>query len=216
MRSALLLLLSGLAPSARPSSEPVQVELSALRKDPAPHLGTEVRCTVQFHRALEDWEPFLSRFEPRAWLAIEAWPDESFVWEAAVFDDPATRIFVRRGSAGAKLLGAARTYARFEIRARVSELFLGEPWLEVLEATPLAGEVGEGTILHLSRARGLAAYEQWDLALEQYERAKAGPLPMHALGAIEREILEVLEARRASEKKDPRPERTVRTPGASG
>lgn len=205
----LLLSLLGVLAAQRGGSDPAgeqnepappaaAVALEALRSRPAKHLGQEVRFTLQFRALVEDWNPYLSRFEPTRWLALEGWPDEALLWDAAAFARPVGRLFVRRGGGFEPLARRARAYQRFAVRARVRELFLGEPWLEVLELVPLAGEVGEGTILHVTRARELAGEEQFALALEQYERARSAPLPPHALAALLAEIHATEEARDAS------------------
>ena len=177
------------------------VPLGELRAAPARHLGREVRFTVQFSRRLEDWNPFFSRFGPRDWLALEVWADESFLWEQSAFEDPARRLFVRRGGDLETQVRSSRTYARFEARGFVREIFLGEPWIELTSLKPLAEEVGEGTIVHVGRARELWAQGQWDLALEQLERAKAAPLPPHALHELELQLLECRAAREAAVKR---------------
>jgi hypothetical protein len=200
----LLVLLGALAlarPAAPSVAVPVQaerVELGELRTRPARWLGGEVRFALQLRGVVEDWNPYLSRFEPGRWLALEVWPDEQFTWDLAVFERPFARLFVRRGGGFEPLVRRARTYQRFEARVRVHEVFLGEPWLEVIELVPLDGEVGEGTILHVTRARELAFEEDLDLALEQYERARAAPLPPHALAALLEEIRAVEERRAAA------------------
>ncbi len=170
-------------------------KLAELRAAPARFLGEEVRFTLQFRALVEDWNPYLSRFEPGRWLALEVWPDELFTWDESVFAAPAGRLFLRRGGGFEPLARRARTYQRFEVRARVREVFLGEPWIELLELVPLEGEVGEGTILHVTRARELAAEGKFALALDQYERARAAPLPPHALAAVLAEIRATEEAR---------------------
>jgi hypothetical protein len=175
------------------------VRLDELRARPAKHLGQEVRFVLQVRGLVEEWDPFFSRFEPTRWVALEGWPDEAFLWDAAAFEAPVGRLFVRRGGGFEPLARRARMYQRFEVRARVREVLLGEPWLEVLELVPLEGEVGEGTILHVTRAREFAAEKSYALALEQYERARAAPLPPHALAALLEEI-RATEAGKASAK----------------
>jgi hypothetical protein len=172
--------------------------LSELRANPARFLGQEVRFTLQHRALVESWNPYLSRFEPARWLGLEVWPDELFTWDQTVFDRPASHLFVRRGGGFEPLARRARTYQRFEARAIVREVFLGEPWLELVELVPLEGEVGEGTILHVTRARELAGEGNLELALEQYERARVAPLPPHALAALLEEIRRVREARDAA------------------
>ena len=198
MNLTLALLLSALssptATAARVSGER-EAALGELRASPARHLGQDVRFAFQFRAVVEDWDPLLSRFDPEAWVGFEAWADEAFTWDPEVFEAPARRLFVRRGSASERVLRGASVYQRFEACAVVRELFLGEPWLEVVDLTPLDGEVGEGTILHVTRARELLFKGQFGLALEQYERARAAPLPPHALAAVLAEIRTAEEAR---------------------
>jgi hypothetical protein len=176
--------------------EPAAAALSELGADPT-WLGRRLCFTLQRGALVEDWNPFLSRFGPARWLCFEAWPDESFTFDAEVFAHPARRLFVRRGSEAERLLRAARTYERFEAVAVVRELFLDEPWIEVETLFPLPGFVGEGTILHAARAAELEAEGQYELAIEQLQRAQAGPLPPHATAELERRVLE---CRRAQEK----------------
>src|SRR5262245_7347143 len=180
---------------ARAVAAPLDLPLGELLADPGRHLGDEVRFTLQFRGLVDDWNPYLSRFGPTRWLALEVWPDEQFTWNRATFDTPVRRLFVRRGGGFEPLARRARTYQRFEARARVREVFLGEPWLELLELVPIEGEVGEGTILHVTRARELLFKGQFSLALEQYERARAAPLPPHALAALLEETRATEEAR---------------------
>ena len=177
-------------PVAWPTGTPEirSVRLDELRARPAAFLGHELRFVLQFRALAETWDPFLSRFEPARWVELEGWPDEAFTWDERVFEAPVGRLFVRRGGGFEPLARRARTYQRLEVRVRVREVFQGEPWLEVLELVPLEGEVGEGTILHVTRARELAAEKSYTLALEQYERARAAPLPPHALAALLEEI----------------------------
>jgi len=180
-----------------------EVTLLELRANPGQWLGADVRLVLQFRAVVEEWNPYLSRFGPREWLAFEAWPDEVFTWDSWVFENPAARFFVRRGDSLSDVLRRSHAYQRFEAHARVREAFLGEPWLEIVGLVPLEGEVGEGTILHVGRARQCALERQWTLALEQYERAKSAPLPPQALAAIEKEILETREAQEHDERENP-------------
>jgi hypothetical protein len=169
--------------------------LVELRASPGKLLGEAVEFTLQFRALQESWNPYLSRFEPGRWLALSAWPDEVFTWDAASFDAPLSRLFVARGTPLEVTLRSVAPYQRFRATAIVREQFLGEPWFELTSLTRLAEEVGEGTILHVTRARELVLEGNFDLALDQYERARLAPLPTHALAAIFEEELETREAR---------------------
>lgn len=202
---ALLLMMAALTQGVdgrAATSQALQIPLGELRARPATHLGQEVRFTLQFRGLVEDWNPYLSRFEPGRWIAVEAWPDENFTWNRPVFERPVGRLFLRRGGGFEPLARRARPYQRYEVHGRVREVFLGEPWIELLELVPLEGEVGEGTILHVSRARDFASEGQFELALDQYARARAAPLPPHALAALLEEIRATEEARKRAENED--------------
>jgi hypothetical protein len=162
------------------------VSLAELREHPSLWLGRRVSFVLQVQRTEESWNPCLSRFGPGQWLSVRGWADEEFVWDEHVYADPATRIFVRRGSHAAELVLRTPAYSRVAVTGRVREVFLDEPWIEIEALEPLVEEVGEGTILHVGRALELLASGQFELALSQLERAKAAPLPAHARAEIER------------------------------
>ncbi len=184
------------------ASAPVDTTLAELRADPSDWLGRRVRFALQFQALTETWNPGLTRFGPADWVAFSGWADERFVWDRSVFDSPATRLFVQRGDPLQALFEEARTYERFELVAEVREVLFGEPWIEIVEARPLFELVGEGTILHVGRAHEFARRKQWDLALQQFERAASAPLPAHARTELERQIERCVQLREASAPRD--------------
>lgn len=171
-----------------PPAEPAPVTLSELRADPPAHLGREVLCVLQLGEATPDCNPYLTRFGRGEYQRFRAWSDERFLWERAAFDDPAPYVFARRGTPAAAALAAARPYERFEVRAVAREIFLGEPWIEVLSAQRLPEQVSEGAILHAARGLDLLLEGNDDLARGQLERARAGFLPEHARAELDRLI----------------------------
>jgi hypothetical protein len=84
---------------------------------------------------------------------------------------------MRRDSDAVKVLANAPKYARFEVVARVRQVFLGRPWIEIESAQRLVPEIGEGALLHASRALQLIEGEQWQLASDDLDRALIGNLP---------------------------------------
>jgi len=178
-----------------PADDARATTLVELGANPGKWLGEPVEFTLQVRELSEHWNPYLSRFEPVRWLGLSAWADEVFTWDTASYDAPATRLFARRGGELEAVLRAARPFQRFHATALVREHFLSEPWLELTSLERLPEEVGEGTILHVTRARELVFEGAFDLALDQYERARAAPLPPHALAAILEEELATREAR---------------------
>ena len=161
--------------------------LRDLRAEPREHLGTVLEFTLQFESLTETWNPWRTRFDPSEWLGFRAWDDRDFTWIPQVYTDPATRLFVRRGTQAERTLREAACYERYEVQAVLRETLLGEPWIEVQELRPRLEFVGEGTLLHVERARELLAGALWEEAAQQMDRALAAPLPKHA-----REELEIL------------------------
>jgi hypothetical protein len=174
-------------PPAPPAGH-AEVALSELRADPPARLGQTVHLVLQLGDAVPTFNPYVTRFGPGDFLCFRAWSDEQFLWERAAFDDPAPYVFARRGSVAAAILAGGRPYARFEVVASVREVFLGEPWIEVLSAERLAEEVSEGAILHAVRGLELLREKNGALAAGQLERAKAGFLPAHARAELDRLI----------------------------
>ena len=171
------------------------VGLSELRAKPTFFLGTRVQFVLQFEQVAEDWNPFFSRFGPADWMAVRGWADEEFTWHTDVYENPAARIFARRGSRAAQIIDRTRTYSRLRVNGVVREVFGGEPWIEIEAVETLKEEVGEGSILHVERALTLIEQGQFELALAQLQRAKAAPLPLHARAEIERIADEAVKTR---------------------
>ncbi len=171
--------------------EPPEVALSAVRAARGQWLGREVRFTLQIESQVEHWNPWLTRFSEKLYRGFRAWSDEGFLWRHEDFDDVAPRLFVRRGTEAEGRLATAARYERFRVRARVCEVFLDEPWIEVLEAELLPERVGEGTILHAVRGLELLAEGRPQLAASELERAARVPLlPAH----VARELSKLREA----------------------
>jgi hypothetical protein len=95
-------------------------------------------------------------------------------------------VFARRGSEPADVLEAARVYGRYEAVGRVVQVFLDHPWIEIARLERCPDEIGEGAILHASRARRLMDKGSWKLALQDITRAEASNLPPRAREALAR------------------------------
>ncbi len=190
--------------------EPLEIRLQEIRADPPLLLGRRVRFVLQFRERSESFEPYLTRFGPADWTAFAGWADEVFTWDPRAYGDSLDRLFVRKGSSLDAVIAEARAHERFEAVAWVREIFLDEPWIEVESLALLPESVGEGTILHVGRAQEFMKKGQWELAREQFERAKAAPIPAHARAELERQIVEcnrALEERARTKPRDNAPKR---------
>lgn len=159
-------------------------ELGLVRASPESFFGKTIEFTVQVREAPAAWNPYLTRFGPVDYRALSVWTDEQALWLQEEFENPFGLVFVRRGAPAETAFAAAKPYQRLRLRGKVRECFLGRAWIEVEGAERLEGELGEGAILHASRAVQLMAGSQWSLALADLDRALVGGLPEHVHAAL--------------------------------
>ena len=165
--------------AAKPAS------LTALAADPVAWRGVEAEFVMQFGSELESYHWWATRFNPSDYLGFSAWGDEQWLWEERAFNAPRTRLFVRRGTTAATVLAGTPLYRRFQVRAVVRTIFEGEPWIEILSATPLDRSLGQGSLLHATNAFVYLKDGQLDAARVQFDRAIAAPMPAAMRQALE-------------------------------
>lgn len=182
-----------------PDATPSDVDFGELQRDASGWLGARVRFTFQFQASPPVWNPYLTRFGTNDYVGAVGWGDDQFLWRAEDFESPCVLVFARRGTSAATLLASARTYSRFEVVGRVSQVFLGLPWIELETAERLPQETGEGAVLHASRAVRAMEAGDWSRALEDLARAEISNLPPQALGELAR-LRSICEAEREARK----------------
>lgn len=170
------------AAAATPQAEHVSwEEVSVPRAQP---MQGELQLVLQFHSIEHDWEPYCMPFSERTHLAVRAWSDCQLPWVRAEYDNPRARYFVRRGTFAERLFARVAPHERILVVGRVCAQFLGQPWIEVIAACPAREQIPLGTVLHVSRAIDLLQRKAERLAIEQFKRALAAPLPTHAREAL--------------------------------
>lgn len=167
-------------------TDALDVEPEELLARPGRHVGQVRRLHGSFSAWSAGWNPFLTRFGPAEFRALEAWTDDQFLWQSEADGEPALRLFVRRGSAAEWALESAKPHARYEFTLAVREVFAGRPWCEVLAVHPTPEALGEGALVHARRAVEAMAEEQYRRAQAELERALAAPLPPRAKAELER------------------------------
>lgn len=178
----------GAAPPAQERADAFEVTAEDLLARPGQHVGLVRRVHGTFAAWSEGWNPFLTRFGPGEFRALEAWTDEQFLWEGARVPEAPLLLFVRRGSAPEWALEGARPHLRYEFTLAVREVFAGRPWCEVLAVRPTAETVGEGALVHARRAKEALESGQYRRAEAELERALAAPLPPRAKAELERMV----------------------------
>ncbi|MEM9800238.1 MAG: hypothetical protein AAGA20_07930 [Planctomycetota bacterium] len=184
---------------------PVAVEASAtppspavaLMRSPELWLGETRTLDVQFCREVEDWNPFLTRFDAEAYRCVEAWDDQQLLWLEEEYDAPRLRFFARRGTVTDAIFGGARPHGRYQVDLVVREMHAGQAWVEVTSARWTEEQTPEGTILHVIRALDMIEREGWALASSELERALRPNLPAHVRTELE-SIKETVDETRAA------------------
>jgi len=178
------LLLAAVGAVRRAPVPPPVVSWSALVEAPERHVGTPVRLFLQQHSAVPTWEPFLTRFAPERYVALQGWSDEQILWDETSYDAPQMRVFVPRGGRLERLAARLRPHERLALVGVVRSAHLGRPWFEVLGFQRTRESVPEGTVLHAVKALELMERAAWSLAREQLDRALLAPLTEPARASI--------------------------------
>lgn len=159
------------------AEEPPLVAWREVADKPCRWLGRKVRVRLQYASEPAAWNPYLTRFGSGQFDAVEAWSDEQFPWNEDEFRFPAARVFVRKGSPSQHELVGAETYARYEVTLIVREVFLDQPWAEIVAVRPMLDRISEATVIHAARALELMGQGAWTLAGLEFEAALSAPLP---------------------------------------
>jgi hypothetical protein len=179
--------------------------LSLLRAEPTRHLGQTLRVVFVVQSRPERWNSYLTRFGLEDYRALEVWGDEQFLWDPEAFTTTLGLVFARRGQPIEAWVDEARPFERYEAVACVRQAFLGRPWIEISEMHKLDQQVGEGSLIHASRAVALMLTGEWPLAQEDLQRALADErLPEHQRAELERLAAVCAEALAQPERRTPR------------
>ena len=173
------------APAVAPELAPL-VGLHQVFADPLAYLGRRVRVVFQVHSTPAQWNPFLTRFGTAGWVAVNTWAEHQFLWDVREYERPLGLLFAPRDSAAHAALAQAGEFSRFEATIRVDQVFLGRPWVSILELVRLRAETGRGTILHATRALDLMGSGEWRLAIDDLTRASVEDLPPAAQAELDR------------------------------
>lgn len=184
LSAALAFALSTVRPAVLAQPLP-EVTWEELTQNPESHLGRAELLHLQFHSPLAPWEPYQTRFAPEGFAGIACWADEQLLWDAAEYEAPAARAFVRRGGALERRLARLRPHDRVALRVVVRSAQLGRPWVEVVGLQRSPQTVPEGSVLHAVKALELMERGAYGLAADQLDRALAAPLPRHAALVLE-------------------------------
>jgi len=180
MLSSLLCSLAlALGARAVPATPPL-VTWEEISARPSRFLGKTLHLRIQYQDPVATWNPYLTRFSPGRFVAVQAWADEQIPWIRTEYDAPVVRLFTLRDGPCAWAFQSARKGDRFEITVVVREVFLALPWAEVTEVLPLPDRIGEGTVIHAGRAVDWMAKKAWKLAELEIDQAITINLPERA------------------------------------
>lgn len=184
MRIALLvsILLGALAlpaqSEARAASAPTTLE--QIRKSPEAFKNVKVEFKIQFASLGRMSNPFFTQFTPQEFANFHAWSSEQPIWREPTYKDVFGMLFLSKSSPQIGELYDLEIYQCLRVTAVVRNVFQGAPWIEVLDFTPVDGQLDTPTLTHLYRGEKHMEQRQWQRAVAELSQADVDALPAAA------------------------------------
>jgi hypothetical protein len=161
--------------------------------------GQTVSFVLQFGRASRVGNPYHTRFEDDWYQNFTGWGDQAPLWRRDAYQNPFTRMFVRRGTEAARALTDAREYSRWRIVGEVADVVRGQPWIEVRAVSRLDRYLTEPCLVALVKGFMLRDLKRWDAAASAFHAADDVLLPEAVrLVALREEAMALHEAGKTS------------------
>ena len=154
------------------------VTLDQVRAEPHAFRNIDISFVVQFNAIGAIDNPYYTRFERDQYVNFSAWDDAVHLWQRAVYKDSFPYLFMSRISKQSQELLRATRYQRFVVAGRVSSVFRGQPWIEVMGIKPLKGALTEPSLIHIVKANELKKIRRFDAAAGEFALAHIPSLPV--------------------------------------
>jgi tetratricopeptide (TPR) repeat protein len=195
----LLLLVPALAHAASISpiearSQFAPVGLHDLMAHPDSFIFQRIRTRAVFVERGDLFNRHVSHFQPGRYQNLILWSDRAPLWEPEVRGKPLMTAYVHTQSESNAVLGKLARYQAVDITARVLAATDGEPWIEIIEMTPVAGTGAftDQSVYQVQQAITLAKEGAYDLADDHFTAALATDLPAFARTSVTQQRAEAL------------------------
>ncbi len=195
----LLLLVPALAHAASISpiearSQFAPVGLHDLMAHPDSFIFQRIRTRAVFVERGDLFNRHVSHFQPGRYQNLILWGDRAPLWEPEVRGKPLMTAYVHTQSDANGVLGKLARYQAVDITARVLAATDGEPWIEIIEMTPVVGTGAftDQSVYQVQQALTLAKEGAYDLADDHFAAALATDLPAFARTSVTQQRAEAL------------------------
>lgn len=192
MRSALLVsFLLGVTALPAQDTEfgvPVRTTLDEMRANPDAFHNVKVKFVVQFASLGRISNPFFTKFTPTDYSNFYAWGDEQAIWREKTYNDVFGMLFLSKINPQLEQLYSTRLYQRLNCTAVVRNTFQDIPWLEVLEFSPVGGQLDTAVLSHLHRGENLMEQRLWQRAIAELSLAPGEGVPKTATQAAHKNL----------------------------
>lgn len=155
----------------------VKTTLDAVRAAPGAYKNVEIQFPVQFAWVGKLENPFFTRFEARSYTNVQAWADGAAIWERDTYENVFGLLFLSKRSQQLKDLFRLKIYQRLQVTAVVRDTFQDQPWIEIMNFTPIEGGLNTATLAHLYRGHNFMESRRWPQAISEYSLAPVAGTP---------------------------------------
>jgi tetratricopeptide (TPR) repeat protein len=198
-RLPLLLLVPALAHAASVSpiearAQVAPVALQDLMGHPDSFIYQQIRTRGVFVERGDLFNRHISHFQPGRYQNLILWSDRGALWDPEVRARPLMTAYVHTQSEANAVLGKLAKYQTVDITARVLAATDGEPWIEILEMTPVAGTGAftDQSVYQIQQALTLSKEGAYDLADDHFAAALGSGLPAFARTTVSQQRAESL------------------------
>lgn len=163
------------------------VTLEQVMAHPEAYKGMDVSFVVQFHQLGQIDNPYYTRFEKGQYLNFSVWSDAATLWDKKAYNNDFPYLFIDRIATECQTILTASAYDRFLVTGRVSSIFRGKPWIEVVGLKALDKKLTEPTLIKMVKAYKLKKAKRFDAAATEFNQATNEKLPAMVQTVLHRE-----------------------------
>ncbi len=163
------------------------ISLEQILAHPQAFKGMDVTFAVQFHQLGQIDNPYYTRFEKGQFVNFAAWSDSAALWDKKAYGADFPYLFIDRIAKESQTILTASPYDRFLVTGRVSSVFRGKPWIEVVGLKALDKKLTEPTLIKMVKAYKLKKAKRFDAAATEFNRATNEKLPVGVQTVLNKE-----------------------------
>jgi tetratricopeptide (TPR) repeat protein len=154
------------------------VTLGELLRNPRKYIDLPVRIQLYFSKSGKAYNPYFTRFNEDMYMNFSAWPLDARLYEKRDFQRAYHMFFIQRASMKLwKNLFEEDRITPIEVKAVVRDIFVGQPWIEVLDYDEKSAGLSENDVRNAVRGEALYQMGRYEEAALGYRKAIKGNHP---------------------------------------